>query len=160
MEKAFVLFSEFVLGYMLQSTTCIIWLSAFNKGKIAFKRFVFLSLLLTAVAVVARMLPITFGIHTMLSIISIILIGIWELKFDVYRSVIIGSSAFAMIMVCEVIVFAILYYSFYGDDTLNIFLTTKLFYNKTPGIIANVIFFLLVSIIYIIKEAKKRKRLK
>ena len=160
MEKVFVLVSEFILGYMLQSTACILWVSAFIKTKIALKRFVFLSLSLTTVAVIARILPITFGIHTMISIIAIILFGIWEFKLDVYRSVIIGSLAFALIMVCEVIVFAGMYYSFIGDDVLNIFLTTKLFYNKTPGIIANVIFFLLVSIVYMIKDSKKAKRVK
>ena len=76
MEKVFVLASEFILGYMLQSTACILWLSAFDRGKITLKRFILLSLLLTIVVVFARMLPITFGIHTIICIIAIILIGI------------------------------------------------------------------------------------
>ena len=160
MEKVFVIVSEFILGYMLQSIACVLWLSAFIKGKMALKQFVFLSVLFTIITIVARVLPITFGIHTIIIIIALILVGIWELKLDVYRSVIIGSTALALIMFCETIVFAGMYYFFIGDDILNVFLTTKLFYNKTPGIIANVFFFLLVTIIYLIKESKKAKRYK
>ena len=158
MEKIFVLVSEFLLGYLLQSIACVMWLTSFNKSDIKLKRFINLSLFLTVVTIIARLLPITFGIHTIIIIIAIILIGIWGFKFDVYRSVIIGSLAFFLIMICEAIVFISMYFIFLGEELANTFIKTNLFHNKTPGIIANVVFFLLVSIIYIIKDVKKIKK--
>jgi len=159
MEKVFVLVSEFLLGYLLQSITCILWVLSFVNKSITLKKFTMLALVLSIVTMIARILPITFGLHTIISIIAIILMGIWEFKLDVYRSVIIGSIGFAMIMACEAIVFISMYFVFLGAELSNIFLQTKLFHNKTPGIIANVIFFILVSIVYMIRDAKRAKRL-
>lgn len=156
MDIFFFIMSEIVLGFMLQSVSCLIWLFAFYPGEITFKKFALYSVSLTAVMLFFRMLPITFGIHTILSIIAIIFIAIWALKMNVYRSVIIGILATVIIMICEIVVYISMRLFIFGDALSNLFLSTKTIYSKIPGNISNVILFLFVSIFYVVMKSSNK----
>ena len=156
MGTFFFIISEIILGFMLQSVSCMIWLFAFYKGEVSIKRFLFYSMSLTAVMLFFRMLPITFGIHTILSIIAIIFIAIWALKMNVYRSVISGILATVLIMLCEIIVYMSMRLFIFGESTSALYLLTKTIYNKIPGNISNVILFLCVSITFMILKSNKK----
>lgn len=156
MDIFFFIMSEIVLGFMLQSVSCLIWLCAFYPQDISAKQFTIYSGALTLVVLLFRMFPITFGIHTILSIIAIIFIAIWAMKMNVYRSVIIGILALVIIMICEIIVYISMRLFIFGEEISDMFLLTTTSFSKVPGNISNVILFLFVSIFYVVMKSSNK----
>lgn len=93
---------KFLLGYALQSFTIFLGLYAFNKRKIVLKKYVIASLILTVITYVTRLLPISFGVHTILDFVAAFLLGILFLKLPVLTTIKSVLIIFAIILVLDI----------------------------------------------------------
>jgi hypothetical protein len=71
---------EFLLGYILQAFSIVLGLYAFNKQKIDLKKYIITSLVMSVVFYVTRLLPVAFGVHTILDNVVMLLCGIIYLR--------------------------------------------------------------------------------
>lgn len=78
---------EYILGYIMQGFTFILGIYAFNRQKIEIKKFLVASVLFIAVSYITRLLPISFGIHTILDLVCLFLIAILFLKMPAFASI-------------------------------------------------------------------------
>ena len=75
-----IILFEFLLGYILQSFSIVLGLYAFNRQKIDRKKYIITSLVMSVVIYVTRILPVAFGVHTVLDYVALFLLGILYLK--------------------------------------------------------------------------------
>lgn len=148
--------TEFVLGYLLQSAACIILLYVFSARKVRLRSFfIFTFLLAIEMYIVRNCLPINFGVHTILSMITIILIGIWVFKMQPYRTIIAAFVSSVLISLSELIVFftagAII-----GTDTMLRIKAEKGYEYILVGDIASLLFFVMVLTAYIFLILRKK----
>ena len=71
---------EFILLFALQGFSYTIAIYALCKKKFETNRFVFVSVLFSFITYILRLLPISFGIHTVLILIFMFLISVFYLK--------------------------------------------------------------------------------
>jgi len=87
MELLKIIIFEYLLGYCLQGFTFVLGVFAFNRRKIVLKTYVLTSLLVIIISYLVRLLPISFGVHTILIILFLILICIIILKMPAYSTI-------------------------------------------------------------------------
>lgn len=105
MEIFLIILFEYVLGYVIQGFTIVLGVYAFNRKKIDVKRYIFTSILVSIISSLVRLLPINFGIHTILNMIFLFLISILMLKmpaFNIMRSALLATLLLLVIEVVDV----------------------------------------------------------
>lgn len=98
---------EYIIGYILQGFAIILGIFAFNQRKIEIKKFLLSSGIVIVVLYVMRLLPISFGIHTILDLIFEFLLGILYLKmpaFSVIRSILVVTVLLLITELLNVII--------------------------------------------------------
>ena len=103
MELFKIILFEYVLGYMIQGFTVVLGIYALNRQKINLKNYIFTSVFITITSCLVKLLPINFGIHSILNMVILFLICTLILKmhaFNTMRSAIIMTI---MLMVIEMI---------------------------------------------------------
>ncbi|MDF2615015.1 MAG: putative rane protein [Clostridia bacterium] len=98
---------------------------AFSKARINIKRYVVSSMLGGGLIVVARALPISYGIHTILLILSLAALSTFVNKIDKIKSIQSGVLVFASMFICEAIN-VLLIYGVFKKDMQQIFTDPKL----------------------------------
>lgn len=78
---------EFFLRALPEAFILILAIYAFSNTKIEIKRYVIGSILCAIAIFIVRMLPISYGVHTILSMGIIILIGVMISYIDVIKSI-------------------------------------------------------------------------
>lgn len=159
-------FFDGLLGYGLQAVGYILALYAFNKRCIKFKQFSFLVIIsVLALFTLRHIKIINFGIHTLLFMIFIILIGLYILKTPIKNTVLSTLFSSVIITVGEIIMFLILSarwgqnltkYILNSEDTLQ----GKILKAAT-GVPINIFLILVLIIVYIIfiKNLKRKNNI-
>lgn len=78
---------EFILGYILQAFSFVLGVYAFNRQKIEIKKYVLLSVVLSIISYFVRLLPISFGVHTILFLLFLLIICIFIVKMPIYITI-------------------------------------------------------------------------
>ncbi|NLK38724.1 MAG: hypothetical protein GX303_00550 [Clostridiales bacterium] len=152
---------EILLGYILQSVGSMICLYAFSGKKIEIRQFTFLTLV-NAVAVYAirHINNITFGIHTLLIMLVIILLGISVVRASINASALSALITMVTITVGEVVNYLILNLM-YDDETLHLILKDDTTMNgkisKAIAVIPSNVFFIIIMLI-IFKQSRKKSK--
>jgi hypothetical protein len=96
MDSIKLFLAEYVFGYAFQSCVYVLALFAFNRKKVIFIKYIFSAIGFGIAAFITRSLPISFGVHTLLSLIVLAIIGVLYLKMPVYPT--IRATLFAVII--------------------------------------------------------------
>lgn len=86
MQVIQIIIFEFLLGYILQAFTLILGLYAFNRRKIEVKKYIAASVIMAVVFYLTRLLPVRFGVHTILNFVVAYLVAIVYIKLPVIPS--------------------------------------------------------------------------
>lgn len=78
---------EFIFGYILQAFAFVLGVYAFNHQKIEIKKYVLLSAILFIISYFVRLLPISFGVHTVLFLLILLIICIFIVKMPIYITI-------------------------------------------------------------------------
>jgi hypothetical protein len=78
---------EFLLGYILQAFTFILGVFAFNRQKIVLKKYILVSIVVSVSYYLVRLLPISFGVHTIICLILMFLVCIFIFKMPIYATI-------------------------------------------------------------------------
>lgn len=97
----------------------------FTKTRFNIKRYIISSILGGGLIGIMRALPISYGIHTILLIISLAALSIFVNKIDTIKSIQAGILVFASMFICETIN-VLLIYSVFKKDMEYIFTDPKL----------------------------------
>jgi hypothetical protein len=113
----------------------------FTKTRFNIKRYIISSILGGGLIGIIRALPISYGIHTILLIISFVILNTFINKIGTIKSIQAGILAFASMFICEAIN-ALLIYAVFKKDMDYIFAdpTLKTIYGM-PSLIIMVCFF-------------------
>lgn len=78
---------EFIFGYILQGFAFILGIFAFNRKKIVLKEYILVSIVISFIYYLVRLLPISFGVHTIISLILLFLVCIFIFKMPIYTTI-------------------------------------------------------------------------
>ena len=108
MELLKIIIFEYLLGYCLQGFTIVLGIFAFNRRKITLKSYVLTSLLATIIIYCVRLLPISFGVHTIINMLLLIVICIIVLKMPAYTTIRSVLLVIVLLLICEMVNVAIM----------------------------------------------------
>ena len=101
MELLKIIIFEYLLGYCLQAFTLVLGVFAINRRKIDLKSYVLTSLFVTIISYLVRFLPISFGVHTIINMLFLILICIIILKVPAYTTIWSVLLIMVLLLICE-----------------------------------------------------------
>jgi hypothetical protein len=145
-----------LLGYFLQSVGYFLGMCATAKNRIKLPLLLILSALCTVFIFLIREIgQFNFGVHTMIMLIVLNLLGIIVLKLDVMRSILGSLIVTALVIGGEVINYSFLMF-FYTKPEIDVLMQNSLSkaWAAVPG---NVLLFAIVLIAYILRIRKGRK---
>lgn len=158
MEILLLIFTKYIMGCLLQSVISVLAVCAINKKKIEIKMFSLVTILYAFSMIFIRMLPIDFGVHTLFISIVLIVLGITLLKTPVYKTVLSALIVGVIVLLTEIIN-GIFLGLIIGFPNIEFFLKNDL--NKAiAGIPANILFLIIVLIIYKLSTKPKNKETK
>lgn len=146
--KTFLL--QFIFVYFLQSIIFVFCLYVLSGKSVDRRKFLSTSIVFMLGTLLIRALPIHFGVHTLICMLLLILLGNKMLALSIYTA--IKASLFALIILLSL-------------ESLNVFLFTLIWgYQRFDalmdnswtknllGLVVNLVFLLTVSVIYLWKR--------
>ncbi len=103
METLQLILFEYILGYGLQAFIFIFGIYTFNRQKIEIKKYLLASVIAAIIAYLVRLLPISFGVHTLLDMLASIIICILLLKMPALNMIRSMSIVFVLLIFCEIV---------------------------------------------------------
>lgn len=103
---------EFFLRAIPEGFLFVFATYTFSKVIIDKNRYVLSSILLAIIGYAARQLPISYGVHTILALIGLIILNVSINKFEIIKAVRAVIITFVLEFICEGINFIILQYVF------------------------------------------------
>jgi hypothetical protein len=149
-----IIIFEYVLGYILQGFIFILGIYAYSRLKIEIKKFVLASIVYIIISFVMRILPISFGIHTILDLICLFAIAVLFLKIPAFESIkalliitiILLMTEFSTVFIMTNII---------GQAQFDAMMSDSL-YKAILSIPATIFFLSVISISYYIIVCKKK----
>lgn len=153
-----IILFEYILGYILQGFAYCLGVYAFCVRKVEFSKYMAAGILMAIVFFVMRLLPISFGVHTILDLICLFLIGLLLLKMPPL-STIRSLLAITVLLLFTELISVFLLTRILGPEKIEMMMGDSL----SKSIIAlpsSVIFALLILVSYFIAlKIIKKKRL-
>lgn len=87
MELLKIIIVRYVFGYILQGFVFTLGIFAFNRQKIVFGKYMLVSVVLSAFIILVRLMPISFGVHTILNLLFLFLVCVLMLKMPIYTTI-------------------------------------------------------------------------
>lgn len=138
--------AEVGLVYLPQDISIIIGIYTFNKQKIQFKKFL-ACIVITLIAIsLIRLLPISFGIHTLLGMIVLIFLGIFLLGFPIHKTIMSVFITTIILLIVEIINMKVLTI-IYGADGFKTIMDNPIT-NAVAGFPVSVLLFVIILILY------------
>lgn len=101
LEKAIF---EYLLCYLAQCFIIMLGVYAFCKKKLAMPQYlVAVAMLFFCAVIIRKLLPISFGVHTLFIMMVTVLVSIWYLKFPINSSVRSGIYMTLILLLGEII---------------------------------------------------------
>jgi len=156
MELLEIIIFEYLLGYCLQGFTFVLGVFAFNRRKIVLKTYVLTSLLVTIVIYCVRLLPISFGVHTIIIMLFLILTCIIILKMPAYTTIWSAVLIIVLCLISEMAVIAVMILSL-GKEKFESMMLVPLD-KAIIGCAAEVLFAILIALTYFILNNSQKKK--
>jgi hypothetical protein len=144
METFKVIMFEFILGYMLQGFAIVLGIYTFNKQEIILKDYILASGLVMIVSCLVRLLPISFGVHTIINMMLLFIICILMLKMPMYTTLRSMSLITILLLLFEMVDVAVIS-SVVGSERFEELMQNPL-HKSMIGVPANVLFMVFVVI--------------
>jgi hypothetical protein len=142
---------EFLLGYMLQGFAIVLGIYTFNKQEINLKDYCLASGLVMVVSCLVRLLPISFGVHTIINMLFLFVICILLLKMPMYTTLRSMSLITVLLLLFEMVDVAVIS-SVVGNERFESLMQNSL-HKSMIGVPANVLFMAFVVLAnYIMKK--------
>ena len=164
----FILFvTDILLGFVPQATGCAVCLFAVANQKLASRSFLYTSLIYSAIAVVVRVAYnyglIDFGFHTIIIWMIFIVVALAYNRLPPVKATVSILISGVIITVSELITCVILMAAIGQNEfnaIMNNTLTTEGKIDKAIcGIPANLLFFILVLVLYRVLMVRRQKRI-
>jgi len=149
-----LILSKYLLGYLIQSLSGVLALYAFNKTRIELKIFSILTVIFAILIFIIRGLPISPGVHTLLLLIVLSLLGVFVLKIPIRSTIIAALYVGIAITISELIMSIILMLSI-GINNITLFLKNELYF-ALSGIPSTLIFLAVTLFVYYSKTKDKK----
>ncbi len=111
----FILF-EYILGYCFQAFILTFGIFTFSRRKIVLKQFIPIGVIVTIIAYLVRLLPISFGVHTIFDMIALIVICITMLNIPALDAIKSIATVLVLILVSEMIGLTAMNFYFGADN--------------------------------------------
>ncbi len=154
MEWFKILIFEFLLGFGLQGFAVVLGIYAFTKHKLVIKDYILSSSLVISISYLVRLLPISFGIHTLLNMLFLFLICIIILKLPAYLTIRSSIIVTVLLLICEMVDVAIMLIIF-GKENFESMMLMPLI-KALMGFPASIMFVLINAFVYYISIKQKR----
>ena len=156
MESIKIIIFEFLLGYVLQGFAIILGVLVFNKQKIVFKSYMIASCLVTIISCLIKLLPISYGVHTIINMLFLFLICIIVLKMPAYSTTRSALLVTMLLLVFELVNVAVMI-SILGKEQFEsmMLIPSKRAYVGFP---ASILFAILMTLAYFITNKSKEKK--
>ncbi len=138
METFKVIMFEFVLGYMLQGFAIVLGIYTFNRQEIILKDYVMASGLVMMLSCLVRLLPISFGVHTIINMLLLFIICILLLRMPMYTTLRSMSFVTILLLLFEMVDVAVIS-SIFGTERFENLMQEAL-HRAMIGVPANVFF--------------------
>lgn len=143
---------QIVLGYCLQGLIFVLGMYTFNQQKIILKNYISASALFIVTSYIIRLLPISFGVHTIINMLILVIICIVLLKMPVFNTIRSMSIVMVFLLLSEMADLAVLTMVM-GKDKFEEVMHNPL-QKAITGIPSNVLFLLLITLSYYILKKK------
>lgn len=87
MEIFKIIIFEYIFGYILQGFSFVLGVFTFCHQKIILKKYLLTSIAVTVIFYLVRLLPISFGVHTILDLLFLSAVSIYILKMPIYATI-------------------------------------------------------------------------
>jgi hypothetical protein len=156
MEPFEVIIFEFLLGYALQGFTIVLGIYAFNRQRVIIKSYVIASVMVIIISYFVRLLPISFGVHTILNMLIMFLICIFYLKTPAYNTIKSALLVTVLLLVCEMADVAVMM-AILGQKEFERLMLNSL-YKALVGLPGTILFVIIVVLAYVFlnKQAEKK----
>lgn len=155
MEWFKIMIFEFLLGFGLQGFAIVLGIYAFTKQKLIVKDYILSSFLVISISYLVRLLPISFGIHTLLNMLFLFLVCIILLKMPAYSTIRASLIVTMLLLICEMIDVAVMIVIF-GKEKFESLMLIPLA-KALIGFPASILFVMITSFAYYI-SIKTEKR--
>ena len=108
---------KLILISLPQNLAYIICIYAFNKKKIDGKNFWKAMIISMAAIFWIRLLPISYGVPTLICVVVLIILGVYLLKFPIYRTILSVLFVFIVSALLELVTFKVMTL-YIGEDGL------------------------------------------
>jgi hypothetical protein len=133
----------------------------FTNTRVAIKKYLLLSSILTVITYFTRWFPINLGTHTMLTLLLLIVIHLTANKGSLHYIIktIVSVIVIALIILVSETIDMLLLAQIYGNKEANEMLTSSDAVIKSLSALPSIVIFgLVVLIIYIVLEKKRNKK--
>jgi hypothetical protein len=154
MEELKIILFEFLLGYVLQGFGIVLGIYVFNRQKINMKSYVLSSILVIVVSYLVRLLPISFGVHTIINMLFLFLICIIVLKMPGFSTIRSALLVTVILLICEMTDVAVMMRIFGKTEFENMMLDTL---QKAVMGFPGVVFFVIIMILGYFTLTNKEK---
>lgn len=138
--------AEIFFNSLPQNLAIVLGIYAFNKQKIIARKFWICMAISLAAIFLIRLLPISFGIHTLFSMIILIFLGVYFLGFTIHKTVMSVFFTFIIILIIETINMKVLTF-IYGIEAFDSIMADA-FTCSVAGLPASILFFIVITILY------------
>lgn len=157
METFKVIMFEFILGYMLQGLAIVFGIYTFNRQKINGKDYILASGLVIFGSCFVRLLPISFGVHTIINMMLLFIICILLLKMPMYTTLRSMSLVTILLLLFEMVDVAVIS-SVIGNERFEELMVDPI-HRAMIGVPANVLFVVFVVLTnYLMKRKDDHHR--
>ena len=141
---------QFILVYFLQSIIFVFCLYVLSNKRVDRKNFLATSIVFMLGTLLIRALPIHFGVHTLICMLLLILLGNKMLALSIHTA--IKASLFALIILLSLESLNVLLFTLiFGHQHFNVLMANSWTKNLL-GLVVNLSFLLTVTIIYLWKR--------
>lgn len=152
METLQLIIFEYILGYTLQAFIYIFGIYTFNRQKMDVKMYLLASVLVAITSYFVRLLPISFGVHTVFDMLASVIICILLLRMPAINTIRSMSIVIVLLLASEIVgllitsaIFGKVRFQGIMDNSLN---------RALVSVPINLLFLVLVIISYYILKKK------
>lgn len=151
------IFIQIISIGFLQSMSFVLGVHAFTKNKIIKSTFIICTVIFMIATYLIRLLPIHFGVHTLLSLILLIFLSLYILKFPIYSCV--KATLFSTVILLMTEAVNIVFLNIVFDKQRFLEFMEDPILKSIAGIPGNILFFVVIVILYkyLTKEKSNEK---
>ena len=120
-----IIIFKHIFGYIFQGFAIILGVYLFNKEKLKAKEYVFASLLLIVSTYLVKLLPISYGVHTILNLLVLFFICTFMLDMQAFLTVRSSLLVTVLLLLSEIVNVAIMI-AIFGQKRFELFMNNPI----------------------------------